>query len=171
LAMLGQYTSFPENPHRLAYFAASISVKRLQQALMETFHKLNEETFRLEDVAPPSIPRCKLVFEFGVAEGNDFSYVDAEEKDRVLKALSRRLFQVLDFLCAIRYYKIEEAKLAPLRFDYYLLRFAFDNDSVQLRVFHERGPVHVSPEDLSEFIVDRINASFPKKVLKHSEGS
>ncbi len=101
--MLGFYTNFPQNIHRAETFSSSISNKKLQQALVETLHRLNNEKLSLEEVAAPSIPGCKVIFEFGVAEGNDFNFLDGEEKEKLLKALSKKTFQVMDFLCIIRY--------------------------------------------------------------------
>jgi len=169
--MLGFYANFPQNTHKIAGFSTSISNKRLQQALAETFLKLNNETFSLEEVATPSVPHCKVVFEFGIADENDFNYLDIHEKDKMLKVINKKTFQIMDFLSVIRYYRIEEEKRSRLRFDYYMLRFMFDKNLIEIRVFHERGPMHVSPEELAEFIVSKINSAFSKKVLKPLEFS
>ena len=166
--MLGAYVNFPENVHRTLRFASVVSSKRLQHGLIEAFHKLNNDSFNLENVAPPSVPQCKIVFEFGIAEGNDFNYIDEEEKDRLLKAIDKKPFQIMDFLCALRYYQIENEKQTPLKFDYYMIRFRFDRSSTEIRVFHERGPMHVSPKDLPDFLINNVNATFQKKVLKPS---
>jgi hypothetical protein len=73
----------------------------------------------------------------------------------------------MDFFCAVRYYK--GAAKAPLKFDYYLLRFAFGKNSVEIQVFHERGPQHISPEDLVAFLVNEINETSARKILKRVE--
>jgi hypothetical protein len=169
--MLGFYVNFPQNAHKLAVFFNSISNKRLQQALTQTFLKLNNETFRLEEVANPSVPHCRVVFEFGIADENDFNYLDSHEKDKLLKAISKKTFPVTDFFSVIRYYRIGEEKKSRLRFDYYMIRFMFDKNLIEIRVFHEKGPMHVSPEELIEFVVARINSTFSKKALKPLEFS
>lgn len=135
------------------------------------FHKLNNETFSLEDVAHPSIPQCTVIFEFGIAEANSFNYLDNEEINRILKVIRRKPFQVMDFFCAIRYYKIQEEKKTPLKFDYYMLRFIFDKNSTETKIFHERGSQHVSPKDIANFLANKINGMFSKKILKAFESS
>ncbi len=164
--MLGYYESFPENIHGIARFATSISKKRLQQALTKILHKANNETFNLEDVTHPSIPHCKVIFEFGIAEANNFNYIDSEEANKMRKSIRKKPFQIMDFLCAIRYYKTKDRKKTPLKFDYYMLRFTFNKKSTEIQVFHERGPRHMAPEDTTNFIVNRINKKFPKKILE-----
>jgi hypothetical protein len=169
--MLGFYVNFPQNAHKIAVFSTSISNKRLQQALTQTLLKLNNETFSLEQVATPSVPHCKVVFEFGIADENDFDYLDTHEKEKLLKAINKKTFPVMDFLSVIRYYRFEEEKRSRLRFDYYMLRFMFNKNLIEIRVFHEKGPMHVSPEELAEFVVSRINSAFSKKALKPFEFS
>jgi hypothetical protein len=164
--MLGHYGSFPQNIHGIASFATSISKKRLQQALTKVLHKANNETFNLEDLGYPSITKCEVIFEFGIAEANSFNYLDSEEASRIRKSIRKKPFQIMDFLCAIRYYKTKNGKKIPLKFDYYMLRFTFNKKSTEIQVFHERGPRHMTPEDTANFIVNRINKIFSKKILK-----
>jgi hypothetical protein len=166
--MLGSYANFPKTLHKTASFSTSTSNKRLQQVLIETAFKLNNETFPLEETASPSMPQCLVIFEFGIAEDNDFNYLDAQEKNTLLKVITKKPFQVMDFLSVIRYYKIEKQKKAPLRFDYYMLRFAFNKNLVEIQVFHEKGPMHMSPEELVEFVTNKINATSSRKMLKTS---
>lgn len=164
--MLGFYENFPKNIHTIAHFEVSASRKRLQQTLTQTLHKLNGEAFSLEDVASPSVPQCTVIFEFGIAEANNFNYLDKEETNRILKITNKKPFQVMDFFCATRYYKTQNKKKAPLKFDYYMLRFMFDKKSTEIQVFHERGPRHVAPEDVANFIANKINETFSRKILK-----
>jgi hypothetical protein len=167
--MLGLYNNFPRSVHKVVGFATSISERTLQTALVEAFHKLNKGTFSLEEVAIPSVPQCTLIFEFGVAEGDDFNYLDDEERDRLLKAIRKKPFSTMDFLCVIRYYKVRNETRTPLRFDYYMFRFIFRKKIGRMRVFHEKGLMYVSPKDLPWFIVDKINAQFSRKMLKARE--
>ncbi len=169
--MLGFYESFPGNVQKIARFATSISTKRLQQALIRMFHKLNNEIFSLEDVAHPSIPKCTVIFECGIAEANSFNYLDNEEINRILKVIRRKPLQVMDFFCAISYYKMREGKKSPLKFDYYMLRFIFDKNSTETKIFHERGPQHMSPKDIANFIANKTNEMLSKKILKAFEPS
>ena len=164
--MLGYYDNFPENIHKVASFSTSTSKKRLQQALIQVLYKINSETFTLEDVAHPSIPQCKVIFEFGIAEANSFNYLDSEEKSKAIKNIRKKPFQTMDFLCAVRYYKMQNEKKTPLKFDYYMLRFTFNKKLAEIQVFHERGPRHITPEDAVNFVANKINEAFSKKVLK-----
>jgi len=164
--MLGFYESFPENVHIIAYFRAAASKMRTQQALTQTLHKLNNETFSLENVAGPSVPQCIVVLEFGIADEVNFNYLDEEETKRVLKIIHKKTFKIMDFFCAIRYYKTENRKKTPLKFDYYMLRFTFNKKSTEIQVFHERGPRHVSPEEIVNFVANKTNEKFSRKILK-----
>ena len=164
--MLGFYKNFPKNIHKIARFRCSASKKRIQRALTETLHKLNSKTFSLEDVANPSIPECTVIFEFGIAEDSSFNYLDRNETNKVQGIIGKKPFQFMDFFCAIRYYKTQNKKRAPLRFDYYMLRFTFDRKATEIHVFHERGPRHVSPQEIVNFIANKINEMFSKKTLR-----
>ena len=164
--MLGLYENFPKTVHKTAFFAASISNKRLQQALIQTFQKINNENFNLEEIANPSVPKCTVILEFGIAEANNFNYLDEEEANKVLKVIQKKPLQAMDFFCALRYYKMQNGKKTPLRFDYYMIRFTFNKDSMEIQIFHERGPRYTSPEDIANFAVNKISETFSKKILK-----
>jgi hypothetical protein len=163
--MLGFYTNFPQTLHKTASFSTSTSNKRLQQLLIEAAFKLNNTTFQLEEIVTPSLHQCSVIFELGIAEDNDFNYLDTQEKSTLLKTINKKPLQIIDFLCIIRYYKTEQEKKAALRFDYYMLRFAFNKNSMEMQVFHEKGPMHMSPGELIELITGRINTT-SKKILK-----
>ena len=163
--MLGFYQNFPESLHRITRFVASVSNKGLQQTLIQAFYQLGNEKLTIEEITDPSIPQCIVFFEIGIAEANGFNYLDSEEKSRVIKAIRKKPFEIMDFLCSIRYYRMQNEKKTPLRFDYYMLRFVFNKNSIEIRVFHERGPRHVSPEDIVSFLVRRIEA-FRRKVIR-----
>jgi hypothetical protein len=165
--MLGVYESFPENVHKIADFATLTPTKRLQQTLVQVLHKLNETT-SLDSTTSPATSQCAVIFEFGIAEGNDFNYLDDEEVSRVMNNISRKPLPIVDFLLVIRYYKTQEQKRSPLRFDYYMLRFAFDKH-LEIRVFHEKGPMRMLPEEIIDLIVSRINETVSKRVLRPLE--
>jgi len=164
--MLGLYENFPRTVHKIALFANLVSNKRLQQALIHMFQKINNENFTLEEIASPSMPQCTVILEFGIAETNNFNYLDKEETDKLLKAIQKKPFHVMDFFCALRYHKMQNGKKIPLKFDYYMSRFTFNKDSTEIQIFHERGPRYISPEDVVNFVVNKINETFPKKILK-----
>ncbi|MCS7115711.1 MAG: hypothetical protein RMJ15_03280 [Nitrososphaerota archaeon] len=164
--MLGFYKNFPQHVHKIVRLSTSISNRKLQQTIIQTLHKINNESFNLNEVAKPSIPQCTSIFEFGIAEAESFNYLDHEEVEKVLESLRRKPLQIIDFFCAIRYYKVKGEKNTPLKFDYYMLRFIFDEDFVEVQIFHERGPRHVIPEDIINLVIKKINESFSKKALR-----
>jgi hypothetical protein len=163
--MLGLYENFPATVHRAAHFSSLASNKRLQQKLAETLRRLNAETVTLESVTDPSIPRGTVNFDFGIGEASNFNYLDSEEAARLLKAISGKPLQIMDFFCAARYHRSQSERQTRLRFDYYMLRFKFNEDSMKVYVFHERGPRYTSPEDIISLIVNRINEASAKKIL------
>jgi len=163
----GFYRHFPPISHKTVSFAASASDKKVQDALVKTLRKTNDKTFSLDALTDPSMENCSVVFECGVAEGNDFSFLNDEESERVQKAIRTEALQVLDIVCAVRYYRASKEKKVPLKFDYYMVRFRFDEYRI-IQVFHERGPGYLSPKDIINFLVAELNASSQKPILRIS---
>jgi len=164
--MLGVYDNFPNGVHNIADFSTTIPNKRLQDALVNALYKLNNETLTLEEAATPSIPECRVNFEFGIAEGCEFTYIDDEEKQKIQKIIERKPFFILDFLCIISYHKLKNMKKTTLKSDRYIVRFTFYQTLLQIQIFHEKGLMYVSPKDLPEFLARRISAESSKKALK-----
>jgi hypothetical protein len=164
--MLGIYANFPEAVHKTTYFSTSISCNTLQKTLIAALVRLNNETFNLEVISNPSVPQCEVRFEFGIAEADNFNYLDNEEANRLLVTAHAKPFQTMDFLCAVRYHKTQEDKRTHLRFDYYMLRFTLNEGTLQVQAFHERGPRHTSPEDIIDSVTNKINEISTKKVLR-----
>jgi hypothetical protein len=167
--MLGLYENFPENIHRTESFTPSLSSKKLQQRIIQVLNEMNRKTFSFEEIAHPSVPECTIIFEIGIADEKSFNYIDEEETKKVLNALKKEPFQVMDLFCAVRYYKDKTEKRTPLKFDYYIMRTVFGKNAVEVRVFHERGPRYISPEDIVTFLAKRINKTSTKKILKRVE--
>ena len=167
--MLGFYENFPANVHRIENFTSLLSNRKLQQRLIQVLHEINRKTFSFEEVAYPTVPECTIIFEAGLAEAKSFNYIDEEETKRVLTALRKATFQTMDFFCAVRYYKGTGEKKAPLKFDYYMMRTVFGKNSMEIQVFHERGPRYISPEDIVTFLVNMLNEMSARKILKKIE--
>ena len=163
--MLGVYDNFPVNIHRIDNFSTTFSNKKLQQRLIQILSEINRRTFSFEEISYPTVPECTIIFEAGLAEAKSFNFIDEEERKKVLVALRRMPFRTMDFFCAVRYYKGITEK-APLRFDYYMLRAIFGKNSVEIQVFHERGPRYISPRDVISFLVNMINETARRKILK-----
>jgi hypothetical protein len=167
--MLGVYENFPENIHKTVDFTISTTNKKLQQTLIQLIKETNSKAFNLEEITVPTIPKCSTILEFGIAEANNFNYLDEEERNKMLAIIQKKPFQTMDFYCALKYYKIQDDKKTPLRFDYYMTRFIFDKDLMRMQIFHEKGPRYVSPEDIISFFINGIIRMFSKKILEKAK--
>jgi hypothetical protein len=165
---LGFYENFPSNIHMVESFNSTLSSKQLQQRLIQVFYDVNRKEFSFEEVAIPTIPGCRVIFDFGLAYAESFNYIDEEELGKALNLLAKERLHTMDFFCAIRYYKGNAEKKTALKFDYYLLRTVYSRGAFEIQVFHERGPRYISPEDLALFIFNKINEAAKRKVLKKS---
>ncbi len=165
----GFYENFPSHIHRVESFSSSLPNVQLQQKLMQIFYEINRKDFSFEEVANPTIPGCKVIFEFGLADTEGFNFIDDEETKKALNLLMDEHLHIMDFFCGIRYYKCKDEEKTALKFDYYLLRTIFNHGKVEIQVHHERGPRYVSPEDLTLFIFKQINEGSNKKVLRKTK--
>ena len=95
-------------------------------------------------------------FEFGVAEGAIFNYLDKEELDRFHRRLAKNPMSTIDVFCVVRYHLVNKKKRTPLRFDYHVLRFTFDKNNIGLQILHDRGTQRIPLEGLVKFITKRI---------------
>jgi hypothetical protein len=165
---LGFYENFPTSIHRIDSFNSTLSIKRLQQKIIQVFYQLNCKEFTFEEVVNPTVPQGRVIFEFGLAESEGFNYIDENELKKTLKLLAKERLNAMDFFCSIRYYRDNGEKKTPLKFDYYMLRTIFGKDVFEVQVFHERGPRYISPEELTAFIFYIINesSSGKRKILK-----
>ena len=138
----------------------------MQQVIVHAFHRLNEEVFSLRDMATHYSSECEVSFEFGVADGVEFNYLDEEELNRLRKGIAEKGLSALDFLCVVRYHVAKKGKRVPLKFDYYMLRFISHDSDLELRIFHQRGIRRVPVENLIIFITRRINEELSRNRLK-----
>jgi len=163
--MLGFYDNFPVNIHRTEKFTSALSNRALQQKLVQVFREINSKTFSFDEIVHPTLPDSTIIFEMGLAEGNSFNYIDRKETKKVCSALRKDALRMIDLFCAIRYYKSTVEKKTPLRFDYYMIRMAFSGNTMEIQVFHERGPRYLSPEDVTSFLVNETNKTSEQKTL------
>jgi hypothetical protein len=164
--MIGVSENFPKKIHRLERFETKLASKKIQKKLIQILESNNRKTYSFEDITYPSVPNCKIIFEAGLAEAKTFNYIDEEEKNRFLKALKKETLNLLDLFFSIRYYRINKKKDTPLNFDYYMIRIIFHNKTIEVKVFHERGPRHISPEEIVTFIINELNKNSTKKISK-----
>ena len=164
--LLGRYENFPENIHGISIFQLQYSTKSLQKAIFYTFHRLNSETFDVGAVTPYLKQNYEVGFEFGVADGFDFNFLDQNELDQCLESVDETKMENLDFFFTVRYHIIrDDGKRVPLRFDYHVLRFVFKDGVLELRIRHERGTQQVPLDDLIDFLVKQINVELSRRDL------
>ena len=163
--MIGLKENFPEKIHMFERFDTNLANKEIQKKLIQVLEKINLKTYSFEEITYPIVPYCKIIFEAGLAEGKTFNYIDKDEKNRFIKVLRKNSLNLIDLFFSIRYYRIIQKKKTSLNFDYYMLRFIFKNKIIEIKVFHERGPRHISPKELVNFIINEINKNSTKKVI------
>ena len=169
--MLGFYDNFPANIHRIERLSTNFSIKKLQQKLIRMLCEINRGTFSFEEIAYPTVPQGTIIFEFGLADAQSFNYINDKEAKKALSSIRKTPFQMMDFFCGLRYYKGSGEKKTPLKFDYYMLRVVFGKNAVEIRIFHERGPRYISPEDIITFLVNMINGTSKRTILKKKNSS
>ncbi len=164
--MLGRFDNFPKNIHKATVFNYKDPKSKLQQAVLCTLQRLNKQTFTLNNIMPFFEQNYKVSFEFGIADGSDFIFLDKKELKRNLKALDENEFKILDFFLVVRYHRTnDKGKQIPLRFDYHVLRFAFHEKIVELLIRHERGTQRIAIEDLVEFLTKQVNLELKKRQI------
>ena len=160
------FDNFPPNIQFMQRYNSAESSIKLQQRLIQTFYEINKREFSFEEAANPTIPRCRIIFEFGLADTESFNYIDKEEVKKALNALKSENIDTLDFFCAIRYYKGDGQRKRALKFDYYLIRTVYNQSLFEIQIHHKKGLRYVSPEDLASFIFNKLNEASNRKILK-----
>jgi len=163
---LGNYDNFPQNIHHVENYISITSSRQLQQKLIQILGKLNCLEFTFEEVSIPTIPEGRVIFEFGLAEAGNFNFIDEAEVERALGVISKEQVKTLDFFCSIRYYKGSDEKKSALKFDYFMMRIIFGKGTLEVQVFHERGPRYLSPQEITTFLFNSINKISGKRILK-----
>ena len=163
---LGYYENFPSQIHWIESFTSSLSSRQLQQKLIQIIYEINQKELSFEEVTNPTIPDCKVIFEFGLADSDNFSYIDKEEEKKASDLISKELLHTIDFFLGIRYYKCKAKKKTPLKFDYYLLRTMYNKGTFEVDIHHEKGPRYISPQDLTQIIYNKMNDNPKKRILK-----
>ncbi len=165
--MLGRYKNFPEIIHGVARFTFKSSIGMVQQSILSALHNLNNELCDLIAVTPHLPQKCEVSYEFGVAEDVNFNFLDKKELDRLQRSIVEKSLSILDFFCVARYHVVnDKRKRVPLKFDYHILRFMFQKNSIELRICHERGTQRVPLEDLVTSIAKRINEELSQRQLE-----
>jgi hypothetical protein len=156
--LIGLYENFPDVRHGIARFSCAVPIQDLQKILLQFLQRLNEkkESINLAEFARH---RIRVELDVGVADGLAFDYFNEESLERCLNVISKTALPVLDLLFVVRYYVSDGTKQKPLKFDYYIVRFLFGENEIEVLVHHERGPRHLAVEELIKFNYNRINRS------------
>jgi len=163
--VLGRFNNFPKNIHEVAVFNYQHQ-KKVQQTILQTVQRLNTKTFAIKDIMPYFEQDNKVSFEFGIADGSDFIFLDKKQLKQTLKAVDENDLGVLDFFGVVRYHRInDKGKRVPLRFDYHVLRFAFHEKILELLIRHERGTQRIPTDDLVEFFTTKVNLELKKRQI------
>ena len=112
---LGVFDNFPPNIHFVQSFTSTVPAKQLQQKLIQTLYEVNKKEFSFEEAGNPTIPGCRIIFEFGLADAECFNYIDVEEVKKATDLLANQSLENMDFFCAIRYYKGEGEKKTTVK--------------------------------------------------------
>lgn len=164
--MLGDYKNFPKNIHGIAVFKYREPTKSIQKAILFTFFKLNQEISNFCDVTPYLDKNCEVGFEFGIADGTDFIFLDNKELEKCERSLSENDWNSFDFFIIICYYRIKrDNKRVPLKFDSHIIRFIFYRGFLELQIHHEKGPQRISLDDLADFMNEKINSELSHRNL------
>jgi hypothetical protein len=92
--------------------------------------------------------------------------LDQNELNQCLKSIDETEMKTLDFFFAVRYHLVRySGKQVPLKFDYHVLRFLFQNGGLEMQIRHEKGTRRVPLDDLTEFLVKQINVELSRKQL------
>ncbi|NLE06275.1 MAG: hypothetical protein GX638_15930, partial [Crenarchaeota archaeon] len=136
----------------------------------ELLQELNNRKITFEEIGIPTIPESVIIFEFGIADEQDFSYIDEAEAQKIFLTIEKKPLQIIDVFCIIRYYKALKPKKIPFKFDYYMIRMSFgENHDIEVQVYHERGPRYLGPKEVIGFLVEKTNAKAARKVLGKSK--
>jgi len=167
---LGVYSNFPPNVHYIkTYTSTAPSSRQLQHKILQQLQAVNRKELSFEEVSIPTIPNGVVIFEFGLAEDGDFNFLSETEAQRARDYVSAHQVGALDFFCSIRYYRKTNTGRQALKFDYYMCRMVFGKGTFEVQVFHERGPLYLSADDLTGFVVGQVNERLNKPVLKETQ--
>ncbi len=148
-----------------ARIESNVPLTELQEAILNALYNINRLTGRAVRKYLPDMSELNLeiIFEVGVANGISFYYIDDETLESFMEKINRESPHILDLICIIRYYKLRNGVRRALRFDYYFMRFLFSSNTLELKVFHEKGLQRIDVEDLIKILVENINSEFAKR--------
>jgi len=162
---LGIYSSFPAIIHGDAIFTYDVSLKVLQECIVQAISKMNmekiETTLSIADRSGyfPGETR----FELRIAEGSSFRSLNAPVRRRIIEYLrDRGEFSTFDYSLTVRY-RIKDDMRHSLHCDKYLVRYLFFEDQMEIQLFHEKGIRRLNPDEVITMLVKRINDELGKR--------
>lgn len=166
---LGVYVNFPVIIHGIVngLFTAPLDV--VQVSVIRALHDLNSfVTSRPVNVSgKKGICEGIVGFEVGVADRSIFHHLDKTLAEKLsFFAIQGRLHSNLDFLMVVTYHYYRSAERRPLHFDYHQLRFNFNRNEFELRVFHSKGTRRMPLDELLHYILDAVNEELAKQSMK-----
>lgn len=165
--LLGRYENFPDAIHGMKRIAINASKGNVQKAVVSAFTQLSRRGCRFKGIAHSIPSSCEVFFEFGIGEDATFTFLDQNLKEKLVTEIRKKPLVFLDFLCVLKYCRVgKSGKRAPLKFDYYMLRFLFARSGLDFLAFHERGPRRVQVQDLLSFLKDRIESEMVEDRFK-----
>ena len=166
LLLCGLYENFPLNIKDKIEIQNMNKINDLQECILNTFNYLNYKNFDLINILQYTQLQCTVSFEFGVADGTSFIFLDKKELEKSIKFIEKNNYEKLDFFFVVRYHILKfSGKRVPLRFDYYILRFFFKKEIVELSIRHEKGTQRIPIDDLTNFISKQIDFKLNQKNL------
>jgi hypothetical protein len=164
--LFGLYENFPLNIKDKIIIQNINTIKNLQECIFKTFHYLNNRNFDLTNLLEYTELKCTVSFEFGIADGTSFIFLDKKELEKSIRFIEKNNYKKLDFFFVVRYHILKySGKRVPLRFDYFILRFLFKKAIVELCIRHEKGTLRIPVDDLTNFILEQIDFKLNQKNL------
>lgn len=157
--MLGRYDFFPDVFHGRLILRCKVEAQVFQLALLKAILELNVSSVKLSEISGlTGDQEINVYFEFGLAEGRTFTFIDRDEAKYVSRKIKAEPFNLMDFLSVLKYYrKTVNRKLKPLKFDYGILRFNFGKETLIVKYFHERGTRRAPFSSFINFILDKVS--------------
>ncbi|MFH0896545.1 MAG: hypothetical protein V1850_00650 [Candidatus Bathyarchaeota archaeon] len=166
-ASSGEFTNFSSITHGWVRATFDDHPAKIQRSIIHALRKLNglSEEYPISISGRAGTLEGTVSFEVGVAEGVYFTYLDDEAVKKLCESIGpRRAYPILDFLIIITYHCSREGKTVRINFDYHQLRFLFNNNSFEMRLFHSKG---IRRMPLDEF-VDQVLKTIKNEMKQES---
>jgi hypothetical protein len=165
---LGEFINFPPLVHGSVRATYSCQPDIIQQCVIRAFHKLNglQKTYAISVSGQVGMYEGEVRLEIGVADGIYFDYLQAEVVEKLSESVELgTLYPILDFLIIVTYYYNRQDRTIHVNFDYHQLRFVFNNEWIEMRLFHSKGIRRMPIDELIKIVLDAINLEMKERSL------